>query len=68
MKNRDAQTGQQALITFGPDTEENRATLTQDFAALIRWYASSDAKYEGDEQSLYRWAQRLEFVHQFRRA
>lgn len=68
MKNRNTQNGPQDIISFGTNTLENIELITQDIAAVIRWYATCEGKYDGDEQSLYRWAQRLEMTHQLRQA
>lgn len=60
------QSAQEAIISLGPDTMENRQFITQDIAAAMRWYATSNARYADDEQSLYRLGQMLEHVHGIR--
>lgn len=67
MNIKDTKTGQQ-VICLGLDTEENRKLITQDLTAAIRWYSSSNARYSGDEQSLYRIGQMLEVIHGIRKA
>lgn len=68
MNIKDTQTGIEGIICIGPDTEENRKLITKDITAAMRWYSSSNARYDDDDQSLYRLSQLLETVHRLRRA
>lgn len=68
MNKKHESTDRTKVISLLPDTEENRMQLTKDLTAAIRWYSTSDARYSGDEQSVYRIAQYLESVHGLRDA
>lgn len=67
MTNKEQKTGQM-MISIAADTAENRQLITKVLSAALRWYATSDARYDGDEQNVYSISQWLECVHGLRRA